>query len=176
MVMQGDGNLVIYNTSNQPMWDTGTGGHPNAFVRLQTDGNLVVYSSGGAPLWNSQSSSRPDYLGRVVSQLPTTSIYPGQSLETTDRKRKLVLQGDGNLVLYSSGTAIWASGTNGKNVAELAMQPDGNLVLYSPSHAPIWNTKTGRKGSAFLALQGDGNLVLYSYAGKVLWATMTVGK
>ena len=176
MVMQGDGNLVIYNTSNQPMWDTGTGGHPNAFVRLQTDGNLVVYSSGGAPLWNSQSSSRPDYLGRVVSQLPTTSIYPGQSLETTDRKRKLVLQGDGNLVLYSSGTAVWASGTNGKNVAELAMQPDGNLVLYSPSRAPIWNTKTGRKGSAFLALQGDGNLVLYSYTGKVLWATMTVGK
>src|SRR5260370_41701009 len=35
-IMQSDGNLVIYGFPN-PVWDSGTQGHPNAYLRVQDD-------------------------------------------------------------------------------------------------------------------------------------------
>lgn len=58
LIMQYDGNLVLYNDNdaNQPLWSTHTYGNPGAFLRLQ-DGNgdggqIVVYDSSNAPLWS----------------------------------------------------------------------------------------------------------------------------
>jgi hypothetical protein len=51
-VMQSDGNFVEYTSGNQALWHTSTGGNPGAFLAVQNDGNLVVYSSVSAPLWN----------------------------------------------------------------------------------------------------------------------------
>ncbi len=44
------GNLVIYDTSNNPIWTSGSvvGG---VLGKLQTDGNFVIYDSGNNPLW-----------------------------------------------------------------------------------------------------------------------------
>jgi hypothetical protein len=176
LAMQGDGNLVTYTSSGQAIWNSGTGGHPNAYARLQSDGNLVVYSSGGSPLWSSNTINHPDYLGRVATTLPTSVFYPGQALETTNRQRKFVLQGDGNLVLYNSNTPIWASGTNGKAVSSLVMQGDGNLVLYGTNGKALWNSKTARKGASNLAIQDDGNLVIYNARGQATWSTRSAGK
>ena len=42
------------------------------------------------------------------------------------------MQGDGNLVLYSSSSAaLWASGTSGNSGAYLVLGDDGNLVVDS---------------------------------------------
>ncbi len=51
---------------------------------------------------------------------------------TTNSARGAVakFQSDGNLVIYSQGRAVWASGTNGYYNAILKMQDDGNLVIY----------------------------------------------
>jgi hypothetical protein len=51
-VLQGDGNLVVYDAQGTPQWTTGTVGNANARLVVQNDGNLVLYSSGGEPLWN----------------------------------------------------------------------------------------------------------------------------
>ena len=71
----------------------------------------------------------------------------------------LVMQGDGNLVLYKAGvqsnaTALWASG----------------------SIPPTWKTGGGTFGKpGYLAVQGDGNLVIYATTdGSVMWASNTV--
>lgn len=60
----------------------------------------------------------------------------------------MVLQGDGNLVLYNPSEAgkpehpRWASNTNGKaKDCVLAMQDDGNLVLYGGDKHAIWASK-----------------------------------
>lgn len=47
LVMQTDGNLVIYDNyvPASAMWATGTDGHQNATLVLQDDGNLVVYTA-----------------------------------------------------------------------------------------------------------------------------------
>jgi len=49
--MQGDGNLVLYDTSGQPIWASGTQGNPGAFLAVQNDGNLVIFDSAGHSIW-----------------------------------------------------------------------------------------------------------------------------
>jgi hypothetical protein len=55
----------------------------------------------------------------------------------------LVMQDDGNLVMYKYGSPVWSSGTqqpcNGNCFA--AFQSDGNFVLYGPNGA-YWSTGT----------------------------------
>ena len=55
-VMQGDGNLVLYDATGYPTWNTGTGGfgvYPYVFV-VQTDANLVIYDANNSPIWYSR--------------------------------------------------------------------------------------------------------------------------
>ncbi len=61
-VMQGDGNFVIYNASEQPKWATGTNGTEDGkyFLRMEDTGSLVLYrGTPSAPLgmlWSSTES------------------------------------------------------------------------------------------------------------------------
>lgn len=53
VIMQGDGNFVVYARGHRPLWSTRTNGHPGAKVVLQSsDANLVVYGPGHVPLWD----------------------------------------------------------------------------------------------------------------------------
>jgi hypothetical protein len=51
--MQIDGNFVLYNSSNQAKWSTGTSGNPGAYLVMQDDGNLVIYTPTGQAKWAS---------------------------------------------------------------------------------------------------------------------------
>lgn len=102
-------------------------------------------------------------------------LQAGESVTTLDRR--LVMQDDGNLVLYkygngTLGAALWASGTNSGSGYKAIFQNDGNLVVYDASGSAKWASGTNPSGSK-LALQGDGNLVIYSSSGGALWATST---
>ena len=50
LVMQGDGNLVLYNAI-KPLWDTKTHGNPGATLKLENDGRVVI-RLGGAVIWS----------------------------------------------------------------------------------------------------------------------------
>jgi hypothetical protein len=84
-----------------------------------------------------------------------------------------IMQGDGNLVLYKSGTPLWSSGTNGVAVDFCIMQSDGNLVLYGFSNNAVWASGTDGQPGSFLVVQDDGNVVIYRPNFPV-WATNTV--
>ncbi|MFD8479059.1 hypothetical protein [Kitasatospora sp. NPDC059673] len=103
-------------------------------------------------------------------------LMPGQTMRSGDSL--LVMQGDGNLVLYlqsptsgARGPALWSSGTWGNWNAYAFMQPDGNLVVYrqgstAPSDA-VWSTGTaGSWGASFSLYRGQ----------MTLWPTMAGGK
>ena len=103
------------------------------------------------------------------------SLGVGNQLTSCDGRFRLVLQGDGNLVLYKNGTqALWHTSTFG-NAAHFAwMQPDGNFVLYNTAMQALWHAGTFGNPGAHLALQNDGNLVIYRN-GVALWHTGTHG-
>jgi hypothetical protein len=156
MVMQGDGNLVLYNGST-PVWASNTAGHPGAFLTVQNTGNVVIYS-GTTAIWARQPST----------------LLPGQTLVSPNGEYVLTLQPDGNLVEYNgAGTPLWASGTQGRVVTEMVMQGDGNLVLYDGS-TPVWASNTAGHPGASLGLQNNGDLVISSAGTQVWTADLTL--
>ncbi|MGW4994641.1 hypothetical protein ACWEQ3_44775 [Streptomyces mirabilis] len=84
LAFQANGDLVIFDKCNNPLWRSGTAGE-GALTVFQADGNFVVYTKNGATAW----SSRTD--GRNGAQL--------------------VLQADGNVTITSGASVLWASGT-----------------------------------------------------------------
>jgi hypothetical protein len=55
VIMQADGNLVLYYTSENPVWNSGTGGFETAYLAIQNDGNLVIYLPAGPAVWASNT-------------------------------------------------------------------------------------------------------------------------
>lgn len=112
--------------------------------------------------------------GRTDRLLPGDRLRPGEGITSSDGRFDLVYQGDGNLVLYRQGTALWASGTHGRSAGMVVMQHDGNFVMYDANNVPLWSSEGswGHDG-AWLIVQNDGNVVIYTHSGQPLWATNT---
>ena len=109
---------------------------------------------------------------------PGQSLLPGQTLKSDNMLNTLIMQTDGNAVLYNSQSQpLWSTNTGGLiEPGDFIMQTDGNLVLYDTSGQPHWASKTQGNPSAFLNVQDDGNLVVYragsatQTANNALWA------
>ena len=175
---QEDGNLVLYK-GDEALWSTLSSGSSAARVSLQNDGNLVLYTASNQVVWASDTSQ--PFTNLV---LKGTSISTGDRLNTNSYLRSsdwryfLVMQTDGNLVLYTAGytQSIWNSETSGKGGKYISLQGDGNLVMYS-DNGPVWASGTdGKSQVATLNLQADGNLVIRNTINQVSWASGTDGK
>ncbi len=109
---------------------------------------------------------------------PGQCLQPGQTLRSDDTLHTLIMQSDGNAVLYNSQSQpLWSTNTGGLiKPRDFTMQTDGNLVLYDTSGQPHWASNTPGNPGAFLNVQDDGNLVVYragsatETAGNALWA------
>lgn len=97
------------------------------------------------------------------------ALFAYQSLVSCDGRFELVMQGDGNLVLYQGNTALWHSQTHGQPGHVAVMQNDGNLVVYTEDLQPLWNSGTYGHPGSVLRLQDDGNLVIYDGATPLWW-------
>jgi hypothetical protein len=146
---------------NTPIWWSGTGGG-QAHLTLQTDGNLVTYTeTSGTPTWWTRTGGHTatTYFGSdglTAGQQLTSQQY----LRSSDKRYALLMQSDGNLVLYGSGYhVLWNPVTS--TGTRLVMQTDGNLVLYNVNTA-LWYTGTGGTSTNRLVMQNDGNLVTYT--------------
>jgi len=51
LIMQDDGNLVVYNNSRTPLWHTGTYGHPGAYLKISDTGDMKVRSADGSSVY-----------------------------------------------------------------------------------------------------------------------------
>jgi hypothetical protein len=56
--MQGDGNLVVYDSTTRPRFNTGTQGNSGAGLFIESSGRLSV-RRGGLELWNSITGRTP---------------------------------------------------------------------------------------------------------------------
>jgi hypothetical protein len=135
---------------------------------MQTDGNLVMRKiSTKATVWASRSYGQPG--------------------------ARLVLQTNGNLVIWRGSQPVWSSRTAGR-MLRLAVQNNGNLVLYTTTGVVAWTRQIiydrltapnliargqglfTRNRSHALLMQTDGNMVLYNKRKQVLWQTRTAGR
>ncbi len=173
-VMQEDGNVVLYaGGTGKSLWSSNTGGHPGAYLVVQDDGNLAIYAANTSekPIWS------------VPQKVCSSTLQDGQelaadqSITSCNGQFSLVVQSDGNLVVYDSGgKALWSTNTGGKGGKSAVMQNDGNLVLYqSQTGKVLWTSNTGGNPGASATIQDDGNFVIYSSQspGKALWSWKT---
>lgn len=112
----------------------------------------------------------------------TDRLNPGQFIKrnsASDRitsangRYTLIMQNDGNLVVYNQGKPIWATNTAGTDGEMAIMQADGNFVLYRVNGDPLWASNTVGGAGAFVIMQDDGNLVVYQQV--PVWASNTAG-
>ncbi|WP_338786163.1 MIR domain-containing protein [Metabacillus sp. FJAT-53654] len=114
----------------------------------------------------------------MANQLqPGQQLLANQQLTANNGRAFLIMQEDGNFVLYEvhkgKNIPVWASNTNGSGAVKAVMQGDGNLVVYKPNGQAVWASGTDGNSGAYLSLQDDGNAVIYSNQGNALWDTGT---
>lgn len=112
MLFQSDGNLVVckvIGTNNfKPIWNTHTNGKAVKSCVFQKDGNLVLYDYTGKATWDAFTDTKNknnEGLKRFAVQ--ADEFFTGVSI--------LVMQSDGNLVIYTGGVARWNAGSFEKN-------------------------------------------------------------
>ncbi|MBT8254848.1 MAG: hypothetical protein KJN68_12820 [Bacteroidia bacterium] len=223
--LQNDGNLVLYNSYDQPVWSSQTTAmfNPqfnqkiNLPVKLVLDdyGKLILISQKGDVVWkndvglvkvvteepetNSENLPKPfpnakfpmTEFHRFGNQMPANqSLFVDDCLMSENRQYYMVMQEDGNLVIYQireygSDRAVWATKTNKSSASELEMQEDGNLVLYNKYRRAIWRSGTtrgldsqygGSKKPVKAVLRNDGKLALYNDYGDVIWTNLEGGQ
>jgi surface antigen len=182
VVMQSDGNLVEYVLPTmRAVWSSGTAGKGASHADMQLDGNLVVYNAAGVT-WASHSAGSTAWLvaqGDANLVIYTSSnvlwashtvndrllgnevLHGGQTLWAQSGAIRLVMQTDGNLVVYNAASvALWSTGhLAAGNWA--VMQSDGNLVLYSAANVALWSSGTAGHPGAVAVIQDDTNFVVY---------------
>jgi prepilin-type N-terminal cleavage/methylation domain-containing protein len=114
----------------------------------------------------------------AVVTLPATILASGgslsvnQKLTSPNNQYYLIMQGDGNLVLYTAANVpLWASNTGGTpSTLALMQKGDGNFVVYTASGSPTWASNTSGNPGAYLSLNNNGVLAIYTASGTILWS------
>ncbi len=150
LTYQTDGDLVVYGPRDRAIWASGTAGQRVGRFAMGFDGNAgVVVPPDDAVLFQTGTFCGPE--------------------------ARLVVQNDGNVVVYCPGGAAFYTGWDrtgldagqglvlGHRIASpngryhLLLQRDGNVVAYGPGQRPLFFT--GSYTADSLQLQADGNLV-----------------
>jgi RHS repeat-associated protein len=118
-IMQGDGNLCVNSATNTFLWCSGTGGTYAERVNMEDDGRIIIYKS----VWN---SGTPQQFNVTTMAHPgcdvgnsglgwTGILGSGSCLVSPNGRFELLMQSDGNLVIYdrsvTPNAALWSSGT-----------------------------------------------------------------
>lgn len=132
--------------------------------------------------YSNRTEFRTDYTfdsagNRIRVYVHNTNIIlrADQSIYSPDGRFRLVMQTDGNLVLYGPSGALWSTVTVGSGATFAQTQTDGNFVVYTSASVPVWSSGTSGNPGAWLALQNDGNLVIYDGSNVAIWNSHTGG-
>lgn len=175
------GQMVVPGQPIGTMGNSGTGG-----VHLHFNASPSTYEKDIDPLNLLVAAAPTACSGTPGSQPPPPAPTPGcgrlasgeglglnEMRASCDGQYQLVMQGDGNAVLYpasniSAAGATWNSRTFGA-VPTLWMQTDGNLVVYHGNRA-VWDAHTHGNPGATLSIE-NGALRVISPSGGTLWSS-----
>lgn len=147
--------------------------HYRRTVTLDSNDRAYRFGSvGSSSSWNGVGNAKFFGSDRLYSG---QTMSAGQYILSGNVQHVLMLQTDGNLVLYHNKSAVWNSHTAGSGATQLMMQMDGNLVLYTAAGTAVWNSHTAGTGHAYAAMQSDGNFVIYADSIGATWQSNTSG-
>ncbi|MFF0295274.1 hypothetical protein ACFYST_17605 [Kitasatospora sp. NPDC004614] len=183
--MQPDGNFVVYRQNGGPdsggaLWSTGTWGHPDAVISL-LNGELGLGGPGG--YWQTLLRFGPEAGGANDRFGPLPSTLDGHRWIESNSVW-LVMQADGNLVLYRKrdGAALWSTGTYGHlgkyTYATASGSADENALQVfelDTGSSRLWSIPLKGRPGDYAKVQDDGNFVLYGSDGTARWSTGTWG-
>ena len=114
-----------------------------------------------------------------MDSMPQCAVMePNGILLSDNGEFKMVMQEDGNLVLYKIDGAepLWAAGTSGEG-NYLRLQGDHHCVVYNADNECVWSTGVHTRGEdpCYVTMQDDGNFVQYDATGAPMWDTNTSG-
>lgn len=105
------------------------------------------------------------------------TLKPGEMLEVGDclvsnnRKFKLILQKDGNLILFKGQNEIeWSSNTLTDSASSLKMGEDGNLMLNKKNLTSYWSTNNSPARGAELILNDEG-IIAITVKDSIFWSS-----
>ncbi|MGI9645451.1 MAG: GH25 family lysozyme [Ilumatobacteraceae bacterium] len=119
--------------------------------------------AGPAPV---SSGAAPDAAGSWQALASGQGLGRGRALSSGDGRLRLVHLDNGEVVLQR---VLWSTGTAESDTSSIVMQRDGNLVLYSSDLAtPLWNSGTHGNAGAELRVEG-GQPVIVAADGRKIW-------
>jgi hypothetical protein len=124
-IMQGDGNLVIYNPANKALWSSNTFHDAGARLVMQDDGNAVIYRTNNSAAWATNTWMQTVNLH--VKVLTNPSRFSLAQMVNT--MRDIYIDAGINVVLRSTETLNVASPT----LAALNDVDTGTCTLGNPS-------------------------------------------
>lgn len=104
----------------------------------------VCSKTGRWPKWTNSTELHEIFKAVPYKICGNQALREGSMLMSHNRKVKLVVQSDGNAVLYRTrdGQALWGANQYPGKGAKLVMQDDCNLVVYDKDDKPHWDLKT----------------------------------
>lgn len=150
----------------------GTVMHYHKAVTLDSDDQAFRFGSASSNSWSGVGNTK--YIG-TDKLTAGQSMYAGQYIVSGNVQHVLMMQSDGNLVLYHNKSAVWSSHTANIGANRVVMQSDGNLVIYTSGGSAVWSSRTSGKGSSYAVMQADGNFVVYTSTGSATWQSDTGG-
>ncbi|MCB5178760.1 hypothetical protein [Streptomyces antimicrobicus] len=197
LVMQTDGNLVLYALGNPgghnlPLWHSGTWGNPGAYATMQADGNFVVYKQGGGPqtgggIWHTGTYGTGTTFQPKAYLLEGEFVVEGRGTRGADSQRwssRTTEQLNQLCSDYETAAHGWSTGSWAQSATVwLVLQQDNNLVMYRKSDGKaIWHSGTygGSQRVTLQMLYADrGDLTIRNASlnntGAVRWRTSTGG-
>jgi YD repeat-containing protein len=110
---------VVYDVNGTALWNSGTSGTNAERLNLEDDGRIIIYKSA----WNS-GTSNGQFNGTTythpgcdvgIGTGSTGLLWTGQCFVSPNGRFELLMQADGNLVIYdrsvTPNAAIWSTGT-----------------------------------------------------------------
>lgn len=95
-------------------------------------------------------------------------LISGAQLWSADNQVVMVMQADGNLVVWRAGVPLWSTSTYGNPGARAVMQADGNLTVRADERV-LWQSGTPGWNRSQAVVQSDGNLVVVAPGGYPVW-------
>jgi len=165
LVMKGDGNLILYNESDEVVFATSTDDSFGAYLTVEDDGVAKIKSLEGCTLW----SKRPD--GCKESPLKSNDYLENGEFLCYGNYR-FGMDNTGDLSWWNWGTGEKLKSVSlSKTGSRVDMLKNGNMVVRTKKNKDIWKSEThGNHGSVLFMTGTDiSDVRIRSLNGQTIW-------